>query len=111
MKAIPTLLFLLALALGACTAGSSTGQQLANGVGDPEVMGKWARSCALCHVDGVADAQTVRGRGRDLQSVPDPADVDDCDLPGESFQGPRDVFVHGSINRSPGSDPAPSASA
>lgn len=30
-----------------------------SGVADAEVMGKWARSCALCHVDGVADAPLV----------------------------------------------------
>ena len=31
----------------------------AKDIADSEVMGKWARSCALCHVSGVADAPLV----------------------------------------------------
>lgn len=49
----------LVLSLTACNAGSSSRQPFANAVADEEVMAKWARSCALCHVDGVADAPLV----------------------------------------------------
>ena len=61
MRALPKLLFttLLALLLAACNTNTPASQPFANAVVDQEIMGKWARSCALCHVDGVADAPVV----------------------------------------------------
>lgn len=55
------ILLLLPLAVGCSTASrdSSSAQAFSAAVVDQEVMGKWARSCALCHVDGVADAPVV----------------------------------------------------
>ena len=55
------LLLLLPLAVACSTASRDTlsAQAFSSSVADQEVMGKWARSCALCHVDGVADAPVV----------------------------------------------------
>ena len=56
---------LLALTFGACSSDpqqsraeqtASTTIPFANDVADAAVMGKWARSCALCHVSGEAGA-------------------------------------------------------
>ncbi len=65
-----TLLFIFSCAtfLGACTsttqpdAAGLTGNPFSNDIADEAVMGKWARSCALCHVTGVADAPLVGDR-------------------------------------------------
>ncbi len=56
---------LLALTIGACSSDpqllraaqtTSTTLAFANDVADAAVMGKWVRSCALCHVNGEAGA-------------------------------------------------------
>ena len=67
MKTISRILAvqLLILLLGACSTASQPGQPtlsslpFADDVANQTVMGKWARSCALCHVDGVAGAPLV----------------------------------------------------
>ena len=59
---------LLTLALCACSSqgqqagtepGAATRLPFANDIADAAVMGKWARSCALCHVNGEAGAPIV----------------------------------------------------
>lgn len=59
---------LLTLAICACSSSAqqrrtaqsaSTIMPFANDVADAAVMGKWARSCALCHVSGEAGAPIV----------------------------------------------------
>lgn len=59
-------LSLFALLLCAFSSCSSAGfhsttnsAPFATDIADAGVMGKWSRSCALCHVDGVADAPLV----------------------------------------------------
>ena len=61
-------IFLLLLSLAACGSvgqqsanpgTASAGLPFANDIADESVMGKWARSCALCHVTGVAGAPIV----------------------------------------------------
>ncbi|MBT8147671.1 MAG: c-type cytochrome [Gammaproteobacteria bacterium] len=67
MKSTTRLLacLLLLLSVGACSTGAQSGQStlsnlpFANDIVDEAVMGKWARSCALCHVDGEAGAPLV----------------------------------------------------
>jgi cytochrome c5 len=56
----------IALLLSACSASESrdrnSGMSLAafsNDIADETVMGKWARSCALCHITGEAGAPVV----------------------------------------------------
>jgi cytochrome c5 len=51
-------LFLLPLA-SACSTPQNAGQSFSNTSIEQSVMAKWSRSCALCHVDGVADAPLV----------------------------------------------------
>ncbi len=59
------LLFLLTLTIFACNSSSpqrqaaSTVLPFADDVADAAVMGKWTRSCALCHVSGNAGAPLV----------------------------------------------------
>ena len=56
---------LLLLIVGACnttsqmTQSTLASQPFANDIADAAVMGKWARSCALCHIDGVAGAPLI----------------------------------------------------
>ncbi len=56
---------LLALLLSGCASegpsagGSFISYPFRNDVADAEVMGKWARSCALCHINGEAGAPVV----------------------------------------------------
>ena len=56
---------LFALLLGACsTSGleqgaNSSSRSFSNDIADEVVMGKWARSCALCHITGEAGAPIV----------------------------------------------------
>lgn len=64
MKTPRTLLIILlilplAVACSIASRDSSSAQAFSTAVVDQQVMGKWARSCALCHVDGVADAPVV----------------------------------------------------
>ncbi|MDP6654065.1 MAG: c-type cytochrome [Gammaproteobacteria bacterium] len=56
---------LLTLSVYACSSSAPQGQSsqtaatdlpFANDIADESVMGKWARSCALCHVTGEAGA-------------------------------------------------------
>lgn len=55
-----TLLLLLALlGASACSTARQSGQGSSGSMTDSNVMAKWSRSCALCHVDGVADAPLV----------------------------------------------------
>lgn len=55
-----TLLILsLLLVTNACSSPQASSQPFASNGIDPAVMAKWSRSCALCHVDGVADAPRV----------------------------------------------------
>lgn len=57
----------IALLLGSCastTSQNSSGEQfrpptVAVAAIDEEVMGKWSRSCALCHITGEAGAPVV----------------------------------------------------
>ncbi len=55
----------LVLLLSGCTSqnpaagGSFISYPFRNDVADAEVMGKWARSCALCHINGEAGAPVV----------------------------------------------------
>lgn len=61
MNRTATTLLLLLVLLGA--SACSTPRQSSLGASgssfDSTVMAKWSRSCALCHVDGVADAPLV----------------------------------------------------
>ena len=59
------LVLLLALSVYACSSSAppressqtaATDLPFANDIADEAVMGKWARSCALCHVTGEAGA-------------------------------------------------------
>jgi len=54
---------LLALLIGACSASGSgqgapgmSSSAFSSDIADEAAMGKWARSCALCHVTGEAGA-------------------------------------------------------
>lgn len=51
-----SLLFLL---LAGCSTQPSSNIPFSNVAITDSVMGKWSRSCALCHVEGVADAPVV----------------------------------------------------
>ena len=62
------ILALIALLLSACSSIASRnpayGEQimpptLSTAIVDEEVMGKWSRSCALCHITGEAGAPVV----------------------------------------------------
>lgn len=68
MRVFPrnSVIMLMAILLGACSASDSREQNpvtglsaFSNDVADEAVMGKWARSCALCHITGEADAPIV----------------------------------------------------
>ena len=56
---------LLALFLSGCSSqgpaagGSFISYPFRNDVADAEVMGKWSRSCALCHISGEAGAPVL----------------------------------------------------
>lgn len=55
-------LFLLFIAACSSTGPNETAAPalaFANDIADEVVMGKWARSCALCHITGVAGAPLV----------------------------------------------------
>lgn len=62
-----SLVVLLLCAINSCTSSNfqsttpdaASVAPFANAIADAGVMGKWSRSCALCHVDGVADAPLV----------------------------------------------------
>tara|TARA_B100000795_G_scaffold268400_1_gene255273 strand:- start:595 stop:972 length:378 start_codon:yes stop_codon:yes gene_type:complete len=65
------ILALIALLLSACSSIASrnpeSGEQfmpptLSTAIVDEEVMGKWSRSCALCHITGEAGAPVVGDR-------------------------------------------------
>lgn len=58
-KPLLLLLLLLLLSTAACSTSQSPVQSFSNSTIDPTVMAKWSRSCALCHVDGVANAPLV----------------------------------------------------
>ena len=54
-----SLIFLVSSCISCSSSVEQTNLFFANAVVDEEVMGKFARSCALCHVSGVADAPIV----------------------------------------------------
>lgn len=69
-KTLPNLFVnaLIAVLLSACSnlasQNSGSGEQfrpptLHTAMGDDDVMGKWSRSCALCHITGEAGAPVV----------------------------------------------------
>ncbi len=58
----PRILFVLVLIAAGTSCNSSLtqpGLPFANDSANADVMGKWSRSCALCHVSGVAGAPLV----------------------------------------------------
>ena len=66
------LVLLLSLSIYACSSsapqrqssqGTATDFAFANDIADEAVMGKWARSCALCHISGEAGAPIVGDSG------------------------------------------------
>ena len=59
MKTASKLSSLLFLLLAGCSTQSSNQALFSDAIIDDSVMGKWSRSCALCHVEGVADAPVV----------------------------------------------------
>jgi cytochrome c5 len=60
MQGLAGLTLLLLLSGCVVKSGSeSRSSAFANDVADAAVMGKWARSCARCHVDGEAGAPIV----------------------------------------------------
>lgn len=56
---LATLTLPLSLLLAACGSSPQNDTAFATAVADAEVMGKWARSCALCHINGEAGAPLV----------------------------------------------------
>lgn len=59
MKSASKLCSLLFLLLAGCSTQSSNQALFSDVAIDDSVMGKWGRSCALCHVEGVANAPVV----------------------------------------------------
>jgi len=53
------LLLLILLTATACSTSQNSDQAFTNTSIEQSVMAKWSRSCALCHVDGVAYAPLV----------------------------------------------------
>jgi|TARA_B100002003_G_scaffold251242_1_gene293838 cytochrome c5 len=64
LKPLAFLLFALSICAcsGAIQSRGATGIPFSNDVTDAAVMGKWGRSCALCHVNGEAGAPIVGDR-------------------------------------------------
>ncbi len=59
MKTATKLCSLVFLLLAGCSIQPSNDTPFSNVAITDSVMGKWGRSCALCHVEGVADAPVV----------------------------------------------------
>ena len=57
---LPAILLTLLSACGSTYNGVSTGTSaFSNAIANEAVMGKWSRSCALCHIGGEANAPVV----------------------------------------------------